>query len=146
MYATRDDLVARFGEAEIANLEAMQTQPDAVNEALQDASEEIDSYVAVAYELPLPLIPSTLKRVACNIARYRLYFQQPTEEVEKRYESEVKYLQRIADKKAVLPVLDEEDKPTGELPSQSPAKMPIGTTYRGGMFADDILNQMPSLK
>lgn len=146
MYATRDDLVARFGEAEIANLEAMQTQPDAVNEALQDASEEVDSYVAVAYELPLPLIPSTLKRVACNIARYRLYFQQPTEEVEKRYESEVKYLQRIADKKAVLPVLDEEDKPTGELPSQSPATMPIGTTYRGGMFADDILNQMPSLK
>nr|WP_314523058.1 DUF1320 domain-containing protein [uncultured Acinetobacter sp.] len=146
MYATRQDLEARFGAAEIANLEAMQTNPDAVNEALQDASEEIDSYVAVAYELPLPLIPSTLKRVACNIARFRLYFQQPTEEVKNRYESEVKYLQRIADKKAVLPVLDEDDKPTGELPIQTAATMPIGTTYRGGMFADDVLSQMPSLK
>ncbi|MFG0589041.1 gp436 family protein [Acinetobacter sp. YQ_14] len=146
MYATRQDLESRFGAAEIANLESMQTNPDAVNEALQDASEEIDSYVAVAYDLPLPLIPSTLKRVACNIARYRLYFQQPTEEVEKRYESEVKYLQRIANKKAVLPVLDEDDKPTGELPSQSPVTMPIGTTYQGGMFADDVLNQMPSIK
>lgn len=146
MYATREDLEARFGADEIANLEAMQTHPNAVNEALQDAFEEIDSYVAVAYTLPLPLIPSTLKRAACNIARYRLYFQQPTDEVEKRYESEVTYLKRIADKKAVLPILDEEDKPTGELPQQSPATMPIGTTYRGGMFADDILNQMPSLK
>ncbi|MEO3355772.1 gp436 family protein [Acinetobacter haemolyticus] len=146
MYATRGDLEARFGAVEIANLEAMQTEPDAVEQALQDASEEIDSYIAVAYTLPLPLIPSTLKRVACNIARYRLYFQQPTEEVEKRYESEVAYLKRIADKKAVLPILDEDDKPTGELPQQSPATMPIGTTYRGGMFADDILNQMPSLK
>lgn len=146
MYATRGDLEARFGAAEIANLEAMQTEPDAVEQALQDASEEIDSYVAVAYTLPLPLIPSTLKRVACNIARYRLYFQQPTEEVEKRYESEVAYLKRIADKKAVLPVLDEDDKPTGELPSQSPVTMPIGTTYQGGMFADDVLNQMPSIK
>lgn len=37
MYATREDLEARFGADEIANLEAMQTHPNAVNEALQDA-------------------------------------------------------------------------------------------------------------
>ncbi|ENX13304.1 hypothetical protein F895_02608 [Acinetobacter sp. CIP 64.2] len=146
MYATREDLEDRFGAAEIANLEAMQSKPEAVKRALQDASEEIDSYVAVAYKLPLPKTPSTLERVACNIARYRLYFQQPTEEVEKRYESEVNYLKRIADKKAYLPILDDEEQPTGELPQQAPATMPIGTTYRGGMFADDILNQMPDLK
>lgn len=145
MYATRQDLEARFGAAEIANLESMQTNPDAVNEALQDASEEIDSYVAVAYELPLPLIPSTLKRVACNIARYRLYFQQPTEEVEKRYESEVKYLQRIADKKAVLNIQNDQNEVIDEKPKRNPKSIPIGTSYTGGVFSDDQLNKMPSV-
>jgi len=145
MYATRQDLELRFGAAEIANLESMQTNPDAVNEALQDASEEIDSYVAVAYELPLPLIPSTLKRVACNIARYRLYFQQPTEEVEKRYESEVKYLQRIADKKAVLNIKNDQNEVIDEKPKRNPKSIPIGTSYTGGVFSDDQLNKMPSV-
>ncbi len=146
MYATRQDLESRFGAAEIANLESMQTNPDAVNEALQDASEEIDSYVAVAYDLPLPSTPSTLKRVACNITRYRLYFQQPTEEVEKRYESEVSYLKRIADRKAVLNIQNAQNEVTDEKPKRNPAAIPIGTTYRGGVFGDDVLNQMPSLK
>jgi phage gp36-like protein len=62
---------------------------------LQDASEEIDSYIAVGYRLPLPQIPATLKRVACNIARYRLYYQRPTEEVDKRYEAEIAYLKEL---------------------------------------------------
>ncbi|MCY6411202.1 DUF1320 domain-containing protein [Acinetobacter sp. VNH17] len=146
MYATRQDLEQRFGADEIANLEAMQTVPGALEEALQDATEEIDSYVAVAYTLPLPEIPSTLKRVACNIARYRLYFQQPTEEVTKRYDAEVKYLQRVADKKAVLPIKNEQDQPTGELPPQSPATMPIGTTYKSGVFGDAVLDMMPGIK
>lgn len=146
MYATRVDLEKRFGADEIANLEAMQTIQGALEEALQDATEEIDSYVAVAYTLPLPEIPSTLKRVACNIARYRLYFQQPTEEITNRYEAEVSYLKRIADKKAVLPIKNEQDQPTGELPLQSPATMPIGTTYKGGVFGDAVLDMMPSIK
>ncbi len=145
MYATRGDLEARFGAAEIANLEAMQTEPEAVEQALQDASEEIDSYVAVAYTLPLPLIPSTLKRVACNIARYRLYFQQPTEEVEKRYESEVSYLKRIADRKAALNIQNDQNEVTEEKPKRNPAAIPIGTTYTGGVFSDAQLNKMPSV-
>lgn len=81
MYATRNDLEARFGEGELQQLESMQTVGNSIEEALQDASEEIDSYIAVRYVLPLPNTPSTLKRIACNIARYRLYFQQPIEEV-----------------------------------------------------------------
>ncbi|KXZ65608.1 gp436 family protein [Acinetobacter venetianus] len=145
MYATRQDLESRFGAAEIANLESMQTNPDAVNEALQDASEEIDSYVAVAFDLPLPSIPSTLKRVACNIARYRLYFQQPTEEVEKRYESELNYLKRIADGKAVLNIQNEQNEVIDEKPKRYPKSIPIGTSYTGGVFSDDQLNKMPSV-
>ncbi|WP_417212371.1 gp436 family protein [Acinetobacter venetianus] len=145
MYATRDDLIVRFGESEIANLEAMQTQPDAVNEALQDATEEIDGYVAVKYALPLPSIPTTLKRVACNIARYRLYFQRPTEEVEKRYESELEYLKSLAAGKAVLNIQNEQNEVVEEKPRRNPKSIPIGTSYTGGVFSDEQLNKMPSV-
>ena len=146
MYASRADLESRFGEAEIANLEVMQSTPNAIDEALQDAAEEIDSYVAVRYQLPLPSVPSTLKRVACNIARYRLYFQQPTEEIENRYKAEIDYLKRVADGKAILNILDPQNQVSEEKPVQSPATMPIGTTYKGGVFGDAVLDMMPSIK
>ncbi|ENW00911.1 hypothetical protein F938_00427 [Acinetobacter bereziniae LMG 1003 = CIP 70.12] len=144
MYATEEDLIKRFGN-EVETLKSILPE-GAIAEALQDATEEIDSYVAVKYSLPLPNIPSTLQRIACNIARYRLYFQQPTDEVENRYKAEIDFLKRIADGKAVLNILNQENEVTEEKPKNSPAAMPIGTTYRGCVFADDILNRMPSIK
>ena len=146
MYATRDNLEERFGEGELQELESMQTAGNSIEEALQDASEEIDSYIAVRYELPLPSTPSTLKRVACNIARYRLYFQRPTEEIENRYKAEIDFLKRVADGKATLNILNPQNEVTEEKPARSPATLPIGTTYRGGVFGDDVLNMMPSIK
>ncbi|QOW46934.1 MULTISPECIES: gp436 family protein [Acinetobacter] len=146
MYATRNDLETRFGEGEMQQLEIMQTASNSFEEALQDASEEIDSYIAVRYKLPLPQTPSTLKRIACNIARYRLYFQRPTEEVENRYKAEIDFLKRVADGKAVLNILNAQNEVTEERPVNSPTTMPIGSTYRGGIFGDDVLGMMPSIK
>ncbi|MFN3074031.1 gp436 family protein [Acinetobacter sp. TY1] len=146
MYATKNDLEARFGEGEIQQLEAMQTVANSIEEALQDASEEIDSYIAVRYNIPLPETPSTLRRIACNIARYRLYFQQPTEEIENRYKAEIDFLKRVADGKAVLNVLNAQNEVTEEKPVNSPTTMPIGTTYRGGVFGDAVLGMMPSIE
>ena len=146
MYATRNDLEARFGEGELQQLEMLQTVGNSIEEALQDASEEIDSYIAVKYVLPLPSIPSTLKRIACNIARYRLYFQQPTEEIENRYKAEIDFLKRVADGKATLNILNPQNEVTEEQPKNKPSTMPIGTTYTGGVFGDDVLNMMPSIK
>lgn len=146
MYATKSDLEARFGEGELQELEAMQTVGNSIEEALQDASEEIDSYIAVRYVLPLPSTPSTLKRIACNIARYRLYFQSPTEEVENRYKAEIDFLKRIADGKATLNILNPQNEVTEEKPTNAPSTLPIGSTYRGGVFGDDVLNMMPSIK
>lgn len=146
MYATRNDLEARFGEGEFQELEAMQSVGNSIEEAIQDASEEIDSYIAVRYVLPLPTTPSTLKRIACNIARYRLYFQQPTEEVENRYKAEIDFLKRVADGKATLNILNPQNEVTEEKPVNVPSTLPIGSTYRGGVFGDDVLSMMPSIK
>lgn len=146
MYASRNDLEARFGEGELQQLEMMQTVGNSIEEALQDASEEIDSYIAVRYVLPLPSTPSTLKRIACNVARYRLYFQQPTEEIENRYKAEIDFLKRVADGKATLNILNPQNEVSEEQPKNKPSTMPIGTTYTGGVFGDSILDKMPSIK
>ena len=58
-YADRNDLVLRFGEREIKQLEAsIQAENSmSVDATLQDASEEIDGYIAVRYSLPLTETP-----------------------------------------------------------------------------------------
>lgn len=144
MYATRDDLIARFG-TEVEQLESMHPQGNtAVQSAIQDATEEIDGYLAGRYDLPLPNVPNNLKRLACDIARYYLYFQQPTELVEKRYEQAIDYLKMVANNKAHLSILDNQNQITEEKPQNSPVTAPVGTTYTGGVFGDDVLNKMPS--
>ena len=146
MYATEVDLVARFGD-EIENLKTMLPSQSSVQDAIQDATEEINGYIGGRYALPLPNVPSNLERMACDIARYRLYFQQPTEEVRKRYEDAIAFLKRVADNKAHLQIqLPETNQIVDDQPKNKPSTMPIGTTYTGGVFGDSILDQMPSMK
>ena len=146
MYATREDLIARFG-AGVEQLESMHPQGNtAVESAIQDATEEIDGYLAGRYDLPLSDVPNNLKRLACDIARYYLYFEHPTELVEKRYEQAIDYLKMVANKKAHLSILDNQNQVTEEKPANAPATMPIGSTYRGGVFGDATLDKMPSIK
>ncbi|MFH7767728.1 gp436 family protein [Acinetobacter sp. BSP-28] len=146
MYATESDLVARFGD-EIENLKTMLPSQSSVQDAIQDATEEINGHIGGRYPLPLPNVPSNLKRMACDIARYRLYFQQPTEEVRKRYEDAIAFLKRVADNKAHLQIqLPETNQIVDDQPKNKPSTLPIGTTYTGGVFGDAILDQMPSMK
>ncbi len=145
MYATEPDLIARFG-AEIEQLKRMLPSVTAVDDAIQDATEEINGHIGGRYSLPLPNVPSNLKRMACDIARYRLYFQQPTEEVRQRYEDAIAFLKRVADNKAHLQTQEESTNQIIEdEPSKKPSTMPIGTTYTGGVFGDDILGKMPTI-
>lgn len=146
MYATEADLNKRFAD-EMEQLKTMWTDPDdAVQTALQDASEEINGYISSRYTLPLPNIPSNLNRIACDIARYRLYFQQPTEHVTKLYDDAISFLKRVQDKKADLPIIDSQSKEVlADQPKSKPSTAPVGTTYTGGVFGDDILGKMPTM-
>lgn len=146
MYAIEPDLVARFGE-EIGNLKLMVSNPTFVDDAIQDATEEINGHIGGRYPLPLPNVPSNLKRMACDIARYRLYFEQPTEEVRKRYEDAIAFLKRVADNKAHLQIqLPETNVIVDDEPKNKPSTAPIGTSYTGGVFGDATLDLMPSMK
>lgn len=122
VYATVDDLIDRFGEAEMIGL----TDPDntAVQSAraqrkLDDAHALANGYVGMAYRLPLAgcakpapqpgnpqaveyVAPPLLTRLVCDIARYYLYDDKCTDEVLKRYEQAKQELLHISQGKATL--------------------------------------------
>lgn len=146
-YANRQDLTTRFAELEICSLEDPDNigAPDVAisDAALMDATEECNTYVGVRFSFPLPSVPEPLVRACCDIARFRLYKDRPTEEVKYRYERTIKWLEQIASGKAVLvfePNLTEAQKE--ELKGASVA---VGTTYNGGVFGSDTMNKMLEL-
>jgi len=102
-YAQVSDLIARFGEAEIIDLtDRADPRTGAVDAtvaelALADADAEIDGYVARRYDLPLATVPPVLTRLACDIARYRLWDDRAPDEVRQRYEDATRILREIAD-------------------------------------------------
>ncbi|MEN8381215.1 gp436 family protein [Acinetobacter radioresistens] len=146
MYATEADMVKRFAD-DIEELKLMHADAAAsINEALQDAAEEINGYIGGRYPLPLPNVPSNLNRIACDIARYRLYYQQPTEEVRNRYKDAIKFLERVQDEKAHLQIQTATNEIVDDQPKGRPTTMPIGTSYIGGVFGDETLDKMPSFK
>jgi phage gp36-like protein len=99
-YATQADLEARFGVDELTQLtdRVGAGVPDAgiIARALSDADAEIDGYLASRYALPLATVPPVLARIACDIARYRMWEDRASEEVRIRYEDARRALESIA--------------------------------------------------
>lgn len=140
LYATRIDLESRFSTDEVTVLEQT-VGTGGVERALQDAAEEADSYVAVRYTVPLPSVPAPLKVAVCDIARFRLYKDRPTEEVKYRYEQAIKWLKALAKGEATMvftPGLSTEE----EADIVSPVT-PVAGLVQTGVFNDNILQYMP---
>jgi phage gp36-like protein len=113
-YAAEADMLTHFGPAQV--LIAADRDGDGtadtgvVTDALADASEEIDSYLAARYTLPLVApIPGVLVRVCCDIAMYRMSIDGPsmTDEKRVRYEDAIKWLTNLA--KGIVTLGVEED-------------------------------------
>ncbi|TVL34510.1 gp436 family protein [Shewanella xiamenensis] len=102
MYATASAMITRFGEQDLTLLtEREDSVPGEINlalleQALRDASAEIDGYIAGRYVLPLTTVPAVLERNCCDIARYFLYGDKAPEQVEKRYAAVVKFLTAVS--------------------------------------------------
>ncbi len=128
MYATIEDMLKRFGEAEInaiAGAEKGAIDEDKVKTALNDAEELINAYVGAKHSLPLSVVPQSLKRICCNLARYFLYVEVKPEELEKTYEKDIAFLKDIARGVVVL-----EHSETGTMPKQSDDVVYTGTSAR----------------
>ncbi len=98
MYATAADLHARMQARLIAELSGSDDgEPVAVrvDQALADASAEIDSYLAARFAVPIAPVPGVLIRLACDIAIYRLFETAREDDVKdarRRYEDALKWL------------------------------------------------------
>lgn len=105
-YCTSQDMQDRYGIEELIQLT---DRPDpqtraysgvinttVLDRAIADASAEVDGFLAGRYSTPLDPVPAALVRYACDMARYYLYADQPTENVRKRYEDARSYLLKMA--------------------------------------------------
>ena len=94
-YAIVADMVARFGDLEVIEITDRNADglidEDVAAVALEDATAEINGYLT-RYKLPFVDVPTILKRLCCDIARYRLSATshvQITGEIERRYRIDV---------------------------------------------------------
>lgn len=113
-YATQADLETRFKNQELIELtdEAGTGVIDAaaVAVALADADSEINGYIASRHTLPLTQTSPELVRLACDIARYKLYDARATELVKARYDDAIAKLRDVARGVASLGI-DESSQP-----------------------------------
>lgn len=125
-YATQQDLIDRFGQAELIELSDRSRSGaiDAavVSRALGDADADIDAYLASKYTLPLDTVPLVINRLACEIARYHLHEDRVTENVRKRYEDAIRMLRGVASGEVSLGVDEAGETPaaTGGPQTSSP--------------------------
>lgn len=99
LYATPESLIKRYTLdvlLSIARNDERQLDESKVNEALEDASQTIDSYLAGRYRLPLNAVPSVLERHCCYIARYFLEKNRATDQARLDYEDSIRYLEKVA--------------------------------------------------
>ena len=114
MYATLEQMLARYDRPDSYELTQI-TAPaggvldeEAVEAALAEASGQMDLYIGSRHPLPLSGVSAAqatdLARIACDIARYRLYAHLATEEVRARYEEAIRVLEQIAAGRILLRV------------------------------------------
>lgn len=113
MYATLEDLLKKLAERDLIELvddekafpetvtagsEGMQAR---ITEALSDAKDLVDLYLAKRYALPLASVPAVLAGVTADIAVYHLYARRDHAEVpESRtvlHKNAIRMLEQIAD-------------------------------------------------
>ncbi len=122
-YATSAQLTARFGEDELVSLTDRDGTAGTIvaavlDVALTDASALINGYLAGRYTLPLATPPAMLERLCCDIARYGLYDNGASEQVSKRFDDSVRFLEMVAAGKITLGITTQGESPvSNDLPT-----------------------------
>jgi phage gp36-like protein len=97
-------MIARYPNRDLVQLSNEEPTQTTINsatlqQALSDATAEIDGYLESRFSLPLNDPPAVLPRLTCDIAMYRLQSLRPLHELadaRKRYEDAVEFLVRVA--------------------------------------------------
>jgi phage gp36-like protein len=98
LYCSKQGLIDRFSEVELIQLTDRDglgvINDDVLNRAIEDASTEMDAYLS-RFNFTADNLPKSLKPLACDIARYRLYDEEPTEHIITRYNNAIKFLKAV---------------------------------------------------
>ncbi len=103
-YATPQDLINRYPNRDLVQLTNEDPTITTINttvlqQALDDASAEIDGYLGGRFILPLTDVPEVLDRLACDVAIYRLQSLRPIHDLadaRRRYDDAIAMLTRVA--------------------------------------------------
>jgi phage gp36-like protein len=103
-YATPIDVENRYPNRDLVQLTNEDPTATTVNtafiqQALDDASAEIDTYIEARFTLPLTDPPAVLNRLCSDIAMYRMQALRPIHDLEdarKRYDDAIGVLQKVA--------------------------------------------------
>ena len=107
-YCTPQDLIDRFGQAEIAQLAPASPGPvdtGRVQRACDDAGDMVDGYLRPRHTLPLSAVPRLLVKLSAAIARFELHLggdRQPTDQVRQDRDQAIGFLRDVAAGKADL--------------------------------------------
>lgn len=122
-YATVTDLQSRIGEPRLVQLTDLADPPQGLvmgsvaQKALDDASAEIDGYLAGRYALPLAApVPGILLVYCVTIAHYRLLGDKADEVTRADYKAAIDYLRGVAKGDILLMPPADAPVPTGAGP------------------------------
>ncbi len=104
MYCTQADILTRFNNTEIIGLtdttETGVVDVVVLQQAIDDAAAEIDSYLIGRYALPFLNPPADLVHKACDLTRFNLYMNRglsdKDSQVERNYERIIRFLEQVA--------------------------------------------------
>lgn len=99
MYATVADMLRRMDEVDLvqlANADDIASATPRIETELSTASNIINGYVAAKYRVTPDPVPPMLVDLACDIAKFRLYRDQPTEAATKAHSAAMATLRDIA--------------------------------------------------
>lgn len=145
-YATKDDMIALFGEREIlilSNLDfedgdSLTINETRLNAALSYASEKIDLYARSRFPWIATTPPLTLKWICADLARYQLEHNEPPRpDVVKRAEEAQQTLEQISQGKLGLVKPQPQDTVGG---GTSDVPSAIGYFAQPRAFPWDLLN------
>ena len=98
LYCSKQGLIDRYSEDELIQLTDRDNfgiiNDEVLNRAIEDASTEMDAYLS-RFNFTADTLPKSLKPLACDITRYRLYDDAPTDHITDRYNNAIKFLKSV---------------------------------------------------
>ena len=136
-YLTGDDLRARY-----PNDWSLLSDSDSVGAAIADTVAEAEGYLAGRYSLPLPAVPPVLVGRLCDMARYRLWRDEASDEVRTRYRDAVAWLRDLSAGRAVLVFAADPNTNLTPEPTPNRGRIAVGSVHDTGVFGGTTLGRM----